>query len=465
MQMPSHTHFAIPHTLTAPTPLPRRALFGLSLTDANADQTIENLLTTDTRLRVSFVNAHCINLMQHDLHYRAALLTADRVLPDGIGVELAARMNDRPLAANLNGTDFVPALLREAAKQGRSAFLFGGSPGVAEEAAARLERDIPGLKIAGTRDGYDGARDTDATIEAINASGADIVLVALGVPMQDLWLARNAPQLQAQLTMGVGALFDFLANRVARAPQSIRKARMEWAWRLAMEPRRMAHRYLIGNAVFMAREALAAVRQSDIAQPGAISKRLLDLTVSGAALILLAPLFALVALALRAESRGPVLFRQTRIGKDGTPFTMFKFRSMYLDAEARRAELLALSDREGICFKARNDPRVTRVGRVLRRFSIDELPQILNVLNGQMSIVGPRPALPQEVAAYPARALGRLAVKPGLTGIWQVSGRAEIGFDRMIDMDLAYARSRSVVLDILLIAMTFRAVISGRGAY
>ncbi|MGL4414081.1 sugar transferase, partial [Roseinatronobacter monicus] len=155
----------------------------------------------------------------------------------------------------------------------------------------------------------------------------------------------------------------------------------------------------------------------------------------------------------------------TRIGKDGTPFTMFKFRSMYLDAEARRADLLSQSDREGICFKSRNDPRVTRVGRILRRFSIDELPQILNVLRGEMSIVGPRPALPEEVAAYPARALGRLAVTPGLTGIWQVSGRAEIGFDRMIDMDLAYARSSSVLLDMLLIAMTFRAVLSGRGAY
>jgi len=102
---------------------------------------------------------------------------------------------------------------------------------------------------------------------------------------------------------------------------------------------------------------------------------------------------------------------------------------------------------------------------MLRRFSIDELPQILNVLRGEMSIVGPRPALPQEVAAYPARALGRLAVKPGITGVWQVSGRAEIGFDKMVDMDLAYARSRSMLLDILLIALTFRAVLSGRGAY
>lgn len=465
MHMPSHKLFDAAHSARQTQPLPHKPLFGLSLVDASADQTADDLLVAGRKLRVGFVNAHCINHMQHDPHYRTALLTADRVLPDGIGVELAARMNSQPLAANLNGTDFVPHLLRKATMQGLSVFLFGGREGVAEDAAARLVRDIPGLRIAGTRDGYQGAGDTDAAIEAINASGADIVLVAMGVPMQDIWLARHANRLTARLSMGVGALFDFLAERVARAPAPVRKARMEWAWRLAMEPKRMARRYLIGNFVFMAREGSAALQRRDITQPGALGKRVLDLTVAGAAMVLLAPLFALVALALRAESRGPALFRQTRIGKDGTPFTMFKFRSMYLDAEARRADLLSQSDREGICFKSRNDPRVTRVGRILRRFSIDELPQILNVLRGEMSIVGPRPALPEEVAAYPARALGRLAVNPGLTGIWQVSGRAEIGFDRMIDMDLAYARSSSVLLDMLLIAMTFRAVLSGRGAY
>ena len=187
--------------------------------------------------------------------------------------------------------------------------------------------------------------------------------------------------------------------------------------------------------------------------------------IAGIVLLLLSPLLLATWAAIRLESRGPAMFTQTRIGKDGTPFTIFKFRSMHVDAEERRAAVLALSDREGICFKSRHDPRITRVGRVLRRFSIDELPQIFNVLRGDMSIVGPRPALPQEVAAYPARALGRLAVKPGLTGIWQVSGRAEIGFDKMIDMDLAYIRSRSLLLNFVLLALTARAVLCGRGAY
>lgn len=138
---------------------------------------------------------------------------------------------------------------------------------------------------------------------------------------------------------------------------------------------------------------------------------------------------------------------------------------MYADAEQRRKALEAQSDRAGVCFKAKDDPRITRIGRFLRRYSIDELPQIFNVLLGNMSIVGPRPGLPSEVATYSDHAKKRLDTKPGLTGLWQVSGRADIGFDQMIEMDLAYARSRSAMLDIMIIGLTLRAVLTGRGAY
>jgi lipopolysaccharide/colanic/teichoic acid biosynthesis glycosyltransferase len=144
---------------------------------------------------------------------------------------------------------------------------------------------------------------------------------------------------------------------------------------------------------------------------------------------------------------------------------MIKFRSMVTDAETLRDDVLAQSDREGICFKSKSDPRITRVGSFIRRASIDEFPQILNVLRGQMAIVGPRPALPCEVDAYPQRAFCRLAVRPGITGVWQVSGRADVGFDQMVEMDLAYAKSRNILLDLILIGMTFRAVFTGRGAH
>jgi lipopolysaccharide/colanic/teichoic acid biosynthesis glycosyltransferase len=195
------------------------------------------------------------------------------------------------------------------------------------------------------------------------------------------------------------------------------------------------------------------------------AKRALDLTLVVAGLVAIWPLLLLIALAVRWDSPGPALFAQTRIGRDGRPFRMWKFRSMRADAEVLRPVVLGASDRAGLCFKAKDDPRVTRLGRLLRRTSLDELPQLWNILRGEMSLVGPRPALPEEVAAYPAHARGRLAVRPGLTGVWQVSGRADVGFDAMIAMDLDYVRDHGLRRDIGLILATFRAVLAGRGAY
>lgn len=443
------------------TPLKTQQVLGLNIVDTTAEIAITALLEPGHR-RAFFLNAHCHNVMTTDRAYAAAMLRADAILPDGLGVELAAKMAGRDLTANLNGTDFVPALLQVAAARGLSVYLFGATPGTADAAANTLILRCPGLRIAGTRDGFAGAQDAEAVIADINQSGADIVLVALGVPAQELWLDTHAHRLNARLSLGVGALFDFLAGNVSRAPLWVRKSKMEWVWRLAMEPRRMAKRYLVGNVSFMARATRIALNQLHVND---VIKRGMDVTIASAALILLSPLFLATMLAIRLDSKGPVFFQQSRVGLKGIPFPVFKFRSMHVDAEARRAELLKTSDREGICFKSRNDPRITRVGRFIRRFSIDELPQIVNVLRGEMSIVGPRPALPQEVAAYPTRAFGRLAVKPGITGIWQVSGRADIGFEKMIDMDLSYAKSHSPLLDMILIALTFQAVLSGRGAY
>lgn len=199
--------------------------------------------------------------------------------------------------------------------------------------------------------------------------------------------------------------------------------------------------------------------------PAGTARRWLDLGLGLLVLALIWPVLLLSALAVALSSRGPVFFVQTRIGQHGVPFRMIKFRSMYADAEARRAALIDQSDRDGLCLKIRKDPRITPVGRVLRRWSLDELPQIFNVLKGDMSLVGPRPALPQEVADYPDRAHGRHLVLPGITGLWQVSGRAEIGFDQMIEMDLHYVRTASVATNLSILLRTFGAVVSGRGAY
>lgn len=433
----------------------------LSLADATQDEAVIALLSGHYKT-AQFINAHCCNVRAKDRRYAAALNRADILLPDGVGVSVAGNMTGQTLTANLNGTDLVPALARKAALLGKSIYLFGGKPGTAKAAALALTQHAPDLRIAGVRDGYGDAIDPAAVVSDINASGADIVLVALGVPLQEIWIDRYASELDAGLCMGVGAAFDFLAGNVARAPVWVRKVRSEWLWRLAMEPRRMFGRYVYGNVAFLARAAAQAVRTTP---KGAIANRVSDIAIAATALVALSPLLIGTAIAIKLDSKGPVLFRQTRVGKDGRHFSMIKFRSMYMDAEARQAALLASSDREGVCFKSRTDPRITRVGRFIRRASIDELPQIINVLQGEMSIVGPRPALPREVALYPARAMGRLAVKPGITGIWQVAGRADVSFEKMVEMDLTYASSRNLLLDYILILLTFRAVVSGRGAY
>jgi lipopolysaccharide/colanic/teichoic acid biosynthesis glycosyltransferase len=188
--------------------------------------------------------------------------------------------------------------------------------------------------------------------------------------------------------------------------------------------------------------------------------------VGAAALLLVAiPLLTVVALAIRLNSRGPVLFRQVRVGKAGREFLIYKFRTMYTDAEARLSEIRHLNEGDGVMFKMRDDPRVTRMGRWLRRLSLDELPQLLNVLGGSMSLVGPRPPLPQEVAAYPEDRYRRLAVPPGMTGLWQISGRPDLPREEAVRLDLRYVEDWSLSLDLVILLRTLSAVVRSSGAY
>lgn len=193
-------------------------------------------------------------------------------------------------------------------------------------------------------------------------------------------------------------------------------------------------------------------------------KRLFDIVSSGVALWLLAPLLLGVAALVKLTSRGPLLFRQTRVGLHGRPFQMLKFRTMVENAEALKAQLSAQNEMDGPVFKMKKDPRITPIGRILRKFSIDELPQLINVLRGDMSVVGPRPPVPNEVAKYEPWQRRRLSVRPGLTCIWQVSGRNEISFEQWMYMDLQYIDTWSFSKDISLILKTFPVVLTGRGA-
>jgi lipopolysaccharide/colanic/teichoic acid biosynthesis glycosyltransferase len=194
-------------------------------------------------------------------------------------------------------------------------------------------------------------------------------------------------------------------------------------------------------------------------------KRIFDILVSFSGIILLSPLFLVIAVIIKINSRGPAIFKQLRVGEGGRPFLFYKFRTMKHGSERLKDSLLHLSDVDGPVFKIKRDPRMTKIGRVLRKSSIDELPQLFNILRGDMTLVGPRPPLLEEVKKYGKRELRRLNAKPGLTGLWQVSGRNDISFLEWMELDLYYIEHRSLVLDIKILIRTIPAVLSGKGAY
>ncbi len=214
----------------------------------------------------------------------------------------------------------------------------------------------------------------------------------------------------------------------------------------------------------MPREA-AALRTTEVkGRPYDVVKRFFDIVLSLCGLLVLSPLFLITAVAIRLDSKGPAFFSQKRIGKNGKPFKMYKFRSMCVDAEKQLEKLAALNERDGPTFKITEDPRVTRVGRFIRKTCIDELPQLINILRGEMSLVGPRPPLPNEVAEYTPYQMRRLGVTPGLTCFWQATKGEDTTFEEWVEMDLKYIRERSLKTDVKILFLTVRVVLLGKGS-
>jgi exopolysaccharide biosynthesis polyprenyl glycosylphosphotransferase len=210
---------------------------------------------------------------------------------------------------------------------------------------------------------------------------------------------------------------------------------------------------------------MIGVREIAISQGKLVVKRVMDVVLTAIATLLLLPLLLIIVVAIRLDSPGPVVFRQIRVGKGERLFTLYKFRSMRQGAEEEQERLMEQNEADKVLFKIRKDPRITRVGRVLRRTSLDEVPQLINVLMGHMSLVGPRPAPPSEVRQYVPWHKRRLEVSPGLTGLWQVSGRSELTFDEMVLLDLYYIEHWSPVLDLLIMIRTIPQVFLGDGAF
>ena len=210
---------------------------------------------------------------------------------------------------------------------------------------------------------------------------------------------------------------------------------------------------------------LLHVDHPQLSGPRQVLKDLFDRSVAALVLLVFSPLMLGIVLAIRLTDKGPALFTQVRVGKDGHPFRIYKFRTMVVDAEARLAKLREKNEFDGVLFKIRKDPRITPIGARLRKWSLDELPQLFNVLLGEMSLVGPRPALPDEAARYADHVRRRLVVKPGLTGLWQVSGRSDLTWDESVRLDLRYVENWSLALDLQIIWKTFAVLLKGSGAY
>jgi exopolysaccharide biosynthesis polyprenyl glycosylphosphotransferase len=309
--------------------------------------------------------------------------------------------------------------------------------GVVPVGGARVECGAPVSARLGPVDPSGPAEDAGIVLRAVREARAELVLVSPG------------PRLSAE-----------------------RLRRLSWALHDAGVPLAMVPGLVDVGVRRVQLDAPAGLVLLHIAPPTRAGtpmavKHAVDRAGAALGLLLLAPLFVLLAAAVRLTSPGPAFHRQTRHGRAGAPFTMWKFRTMVADAEARKAELehAGANESDGPMFKMRRDPRVTRVGRVLRRCSLDELPQLVNVLRGEMSLVGPRPPLPEEVARYDEVARRRLAVRPGLTGLWQVSGRSALSWDETLAIDLRYVDNWSLAGDADVMVRTLRAVVDGRGAY
>jgi exopolysaccharide biosynthesis polyprenyl glycosylphosphotransferase len=336
------------------------------------------------------------------------------------------------------------------------------------------------------------ARERGACLRRVVLVGHELGVVALtrqlrreryhGLKVVGACLPPAGPEHDGRVGLPVYGTFDDVASAVtdARAdtvivlscPELDGHALRRLAWRLERDDVDL----IVASSLLDVAGARTTIRPVDglpmlhvehptLAGARRLVKAAFDRVGAAVLLTLASPLLIAVAVAIRLDSPGPALFGQVRVGKGGRPFVMYKFRTMYTDAEGCLSEIRHLNEQDGVLFKMRDDPRVTRMGRWLRRVSLDELPQLANVLSGTMSLVGPRPPLPQEVASYPEDMRRRLAVVPGMTGLWQVSGRSDLPWEEAVRLDLRYVENWSLSLDLVILLRTLSAVVRSSGAY
>jgi N-acetylglucosaminyldiphosphoundecaprenol N-acetyl-beta-D-mannosaminyltransferase len=429
--------------------------------------------------------------------FRAVLNGADLVTPGGMPIVWLLRWLGLRGQPRVYGPELMLEVCAVAARAHVPVGLYGGAPAALVRLQAVLEERYPGLNIVYAVSppfrALTPAEEENTALE-IQRSGCRILFVGLGCPKQERWMARHRGRLPAVM-LGVGAAFDFISGEKRQAYPWMQAAGLEWLFRWVQEPRRLFFRYGYHNPrfVFLAAGQLlrswrkadqelapAEVRISGVSEINLESlknrlrqkrfqlllKRLFDLTGSALAIVVTAPLWLTIALLVKLTSRGPVLFRQARLGWRGRSFKMLKFRSMQVETDAALETARQGALAQGRLLKTADDSRVTRLGGFLRRTSLDELPQLFNVLKGEMSLVGPRPLIPFMLAAHPEFARARALMRPGISGLWQVSERENnTTAQAMMPYDVGYIGRFTLGLDARILLRTVFIVLSGHGAY
>jgi N-acetylglucosaminyldiphosphoundecaprenol N-acetyl-beta-D-mannosaminyltransferase len=436
--------------------------------------------------------------------HQAVINRADLVTPGGMPIVWVLRRLGLRGQPRVYGPELTLHICEAAARQGLPVGFYGGTKTALALLVKRLQMQYPGLTVAYAHSPPFRPPTLDeesATIADIRQSGRRILFVGLGCPKQECWMARHRGRIPAVM-VGVGAAFDFISGTKPQAPHWMQRMGLGWLFRLCTEPRRLWHRYAWHNPRFVGLVAwqLACTRwrsrsrklcaehttpeaetQSDWAWVGIdvqglqrslrekcvqlILKRVFDWAASALILLVLVPVLLLIALLLRFSSRGPVVFSQPRVGYREKAFVMYKFRSMRIEPDLTCAAAQQSAAAQGMLLKREDDPRVTQMGRFLRSTSLDELPQLLNVLKGDMSLVGPRPLVPFMLGPYPDFRKARALVRPGITGLWQVRDRARnTSAVPMMPHDLEYVRRLSLWLDLEILLRTFFVIVSRKGA-
>jgi exopolysaccharide biosynthesis WecB/TagA/CpsF family protein len=429
----------------------------------------------------TFLSASPWVYYHQDQRVRMCLEKSTHRFADGIATLIASRLHCGKVPRRITGPDFTKMGLSQ--WSGKNMVFIGGSKGGIQKITElfkissfiHIDKEFKNLS----------EDDVIGTIAEIRQRMPDFEIIWLGIgcPKQEIFAYYLSRILKKELLSNgswsskeskknykifcIGAALDFTSGDKKRAPKIMQKLGLEWAFRFLQEPKRLFNRTVIGNLKFLylcLRYKLCNCKY--LKTNYKTHKRILDIIVSIGLLIFLSPLYFMASLAIYLQDRGPIIYKQARVGKGRVPFKFYKFRSMNVGAEELQENLEKYNESEdGIIFKMKKDPRITPIGRFLRRWSIDELPQLFNVLKGQMSLVGPRPPILRETSNFTQDQLRKFEVKPGITGLWQVSGRSLLPFKRQLELDIEYINNQCLILDLEILMKTIPTILSGRGAY